>query len=269
MPTTDTTLAATARRHLPEYLIEAWGIGTFMVSALAFTTLLEHPASPARQSLPDPFVRRALMGLAMGVTGIGLVYSPWGRQSGAHFNPGLTLTFLRLGRVEPRDALGYVAAQLGGALAGVALAWLALGSLLADPAVRFAVTLPGAGAAAAFAAEAAISFVLMLVVLRSSNAPRLMRWTGVLVGGLVALYISFEAPISGMSMNPARSLGSAAGARLFEGLWIYFTAPPLGMLLAAELYRRLRGVPPVRCAKLHHASARPCIFRCGWRVATR
>jgi aquaporin Z len=132
--------------------------------------------------------------------------------------------------------------------------------------VRFAVTLPGAGAAAAFAAEAAISFVLMLVVLSSSNAPRLMRWTGVLVGGLVAAYIAFEAPISGMSMNPARSLGSAAGARLFEGLWIYFTAPPLGMLLAAELHPRLHGLPPVRCAKLHHANRRRCIFRCGWRA---
>ena len=90
--------------HWREYLIEAAGLGLFMVSAAAMTTLLEHPASPVRLALPDPILRRILMGLAMGLTAASLIYSPWGRRSGAHFNPAVTLTVLRLGKVSRRDA---------------------------------------------------------------------------------------------------------------------------------------------------------------------
>jgi aquaporin Z len=95
------------RTHWPEYLMEAAGLGIFMVSACGFGTLLEYPASPVRQAIPDPLARRALMGLAMGLTAIALVYSPWGKRSGAHLNPAVTWTFWRLGKVAPRDALAY------------------------------------------------------------------------------------------------------------------------------------------------------------------
>ncbi len=255
----------TLRRHWPEYAIEASGIGLFMVSALCFTTLLEHPASPLRAALPEAGLRRGLMGLAMAATALALVYSPFGQRSGAHFNPSFTLAFWSLGRIAPVDAAGYVLAQLGGALAGVALASALLAGWVADPAVRHAVTLPGAaGAGAAFAAELAISFVLMSAVLVLSNRPRVARFTGLCAAGLLALYIALEAPISGMSMNPARSLGSAAGERLATALWIYFTAPPLGMLLAAWLYRRIGGDDAVLCAKLHHDNDQRCIFHCRW-----
>jgi len=81
---------------------------------------------------------------------------------------------------------------------------------------------------------------------------------------LVAVYITFEAPISGMSMNPARTFGSAYWAHAWTALWIYFTAPPLGMLLAAELYLRIRGAHRVFCAKLHHHNSARCIFRCNF-----
>ena len=70
--------------HLPEYLMEALGLGLFMISAATFGTLIEHPASPVRAAIADPFPRRVLMGLAMGLTSVALVYSPWGRRSGAH-----------------------------------------------------------------------------------------------------------------------------------------------------------------------------------------
>ena len=96
-----------------------------------------------------------------------------------------------------------------------------------------------------------------------SNAPRLARYTGLCAGILVAAYITFEAPISGMSMNPARSFASALLADRWTAFWIYVAAPLIGMLLAAEL--RLRLSPrPVRCAKLHHDNPRRCIFRCGY-----
>jgi len=84
-------------------------------------------------------------------------------------------------------------------------------------------------------------------------------------GVLVAVYISLEAPLSGMSMNPARTLGSALAANAWDSLWIYFTAPPLGMLLAGEVYLRFRGRRNVFCAKLHHDNTKRCIFRCNYR----
>lgn len=105
----------------------------------------------------------------------------------------------------------------------------------------------------------------MSIVLVTTNTPRLARFTGLFAGALVAFYISVEAPLSGMSMNPARTFGSALPAQLWAALWVYFTAPPLAMLLAAEAYLRLRGSQRVMCAKLNHHNNKRCIFHCGYR----
>jgi len=102
------------------------------------------------------------------------------------------------------------------------------------------------------------------VVLITTNTEMLARYTGLCAGALVALYIIVEAPVSGMSMNPARTFGSAVPAQLWTSLWIYFSAPPLGMLLASEVYLRLRGAQAVFCAKLHHDNDKRCIFHCGY-----
>jgi aquaporin Z len=253
------------KAHWPEYLMEAWGLGTFMVSAGVFGTLLFHPASPVARAIPDPLALRALMGVLMGLTAVALIYSPWGRQSGAHLNPAVTLTFLRLGKVRPWDALFYVLAQAAGGTLGVLLVAAALGPLFREPPVAYVATVPGeAGAAVALLAEALISLVLMTVILLATNTPRLARLTGVLAGLLVALFITVEAPFSGMSMNPARSLASALPAGLWQAFWIYLVGPPLGMLLAVDLYRALRRSPEVVCAKLVHHTHRRCIFRCGY-----
>jgi len=254
-----------AGTHWREYAIEGGLLGLFMISACGFTTLLEHPASPVVRSLPDPFLRRFLTGCAMGATAIALIYSRWGMRSGAHMNPAITLTFTRLGKVGPRDALAYVVAQFAGGALGVLLSGWALGPLLAHDRVRWAVTVPGPhGPLVAFGAEVAIAFLLMTVILRVSNHARFAAWTGLCAGLLVAAYITFEAPLSGMSMNPARTLASALGAREWASLWIYFSAPLLGMLLAAEVYLRTRGPEAVFCAKLHHRNTEPCIF-CEYR----
>jgi aquaporin Z len=251
-------------RFRAEYAIEAALLGMFMISACGFVVLLEHPESALRLTVSDPTLRRLLMGTAMGSTAIALIYSPWGKRSGAHMNPAVTLTFARLGMMAPRDAAGYVAAQFVGGVAGVLMASLVLGELLADRATNYAATLPGPrGVAIAFGAEALITFVLMGVILTVSNHPRWARLTGLCAGLLVALYITVEAPLSGMSMNPARTLGSAAFARDWTAIWLYFVAPPLGMLAAAELYVRRRGRSTVFCAKLCHAE--PCLF-CEWRA---
>ncbi len=255
-------------RAWPEYLMEAAGLGLFMLSACLFTALIDYPGSPVRQAISGPFLRRALIGIAMGLTAVGIIYSPWGQRSGAHLNPSVTLTFFRLGKVESWDALFYVLAQFAGGMTGVLVAARVLGDPLADPSVQYAATVPGPGGpGVAFVAEAVISFGLMAVVLAVSNTERLARFTGLFAGLLVATYIMFEAPLSGMSMNPARTLGSALPAQVWTALWIYFAAPPLGMLLAAEVYLRVRGARGVICAKLHHHNSRRCIFRCGYAEA--
>jgi aquaporin Z len=253
----------TIESHWPEYLMEAAELGVFMVSACSFTVLLEHPASPVRLMLPSSLLRMALIGVAMGFTLLGLIHTPWGKRSGAHMNPSTTLMFLRLGKVETWDAIFYMCFQFIGALAGVMLSCAILGSILRHPSVNFAVTQPGsAGVASAFIAEAIISFVLALTVLNTSNDIHLSRFTPYCAAILVATYITFEAPFSGMSMNPARTFGSALPAHAFHALWVYFTAPPMGMLLAAEVYLRMRSSRTVYCAKYHHNNSMRCIFRC-------
>jgi aquaporin Z len=259
------SMARSLRRHWPEYLMEAALLGLFMVSAACFAALIHHPDLPVRRAIESPLLRRALMGAAMGLTALALVFSPWGQRSGAHFNPSITLTYLRLGKIESRDALFYVLFQFAGGLAGILIAAAILGELIAHPAVNHVATLPGeAGIAAAFVAEAAISFILMSAILSVSNTARLARFTPFFAAALVATFITVEDPFSGMSMNPARSFAPAAAANLWTSLWIYFTAPPLGMLLAAEVYVRARGVRSVICAKLHHENGKRCIFRCGY-----
>jgi aquaporin Z len=253
------------REHWPEYLMEAAGLGLFMLSAAVVTSLIEYPDSPLYHLLPDPVVRRVLIGIVMGLTAIGIIYSPWGKRSGAHLNPAVTMTFFRLGKIQGLDAAFYVLAQFVGGLIGLLVAAMVIGMAIEHPTVNYVVTVPGLdGTWIAFIAEACISFGLMLVVLIVSNQAKLNAWTGVFAGMLVAIYIAAEAPLSGMSMNPARSFASALPAHLWTDFWVYLTAPLLGMLLAAECYVRVSGAHRILCAKLHHHNDARCIFRCNF-----
>jgi len=166
------------KEHWPEYLCEAAELGTFMISASVFTILLWHPSSPVLNFIPHPFVRRMLTGMAMGGTAIALIFSPLGKRSGGHFNPAVTLTFWRLGKVKSWDAFFYIMAQFIGGIAGVLLVSLFATMALADPSVNYVATLPGPrGIWVAFVAELVIAFILMSVVLRVSNTPHLARYT--------------------------------------------------------------------------------------------
>jgi aquaporin Z len=155
----------------------------------------------------------------------------------------------------------YSAAQLLGAVAGVALASFALQGAPAHKAVRYAATLPGIyGNTIAFVAELAISFILMGAILFASNHKVLAPYTHYFAATLVAAYIAFESPISGMSTNPARTFGPAICARYWHALWIYFIGPPLGMLAAAEMFALVREHKGPYCAKLHHHNDKRFIF---------
>src|SRR4029453_14010231 len=168
-----------AFQHWPEYLMEAACLGTFMISAGVFTALLEYPNSSVRRAIPNDFVRLALNGLAMGLTAIGIIYSPWGARSGAHMNPAVTWTFFRLGKVKSWDALFYPIFQTLGGVAGVLLVKFTLREVFTHVPGNYVVPVPGkAGVATAFVAEAIIACGMMVMVLFMTNTPKLTRFTG-------------------------------------------------------------------------------------------
>jgi aquaporin Z len=231
-------LIAALRDNLKIYLIEAWALGMFMVSACAFVILVEHPDLPVRAAIASPLARRFLIGLAMGVTALLLIYSKWGKLSGAHMNPAVTLTFLNLDRISKINAFWYIIFQFaGGALAVYLFKWF-LPGFISDPSVNYAVTVPGtAGEGIALGLEALLSLLIILTVLFSSNHEKIAPYTGWMVGLWLTVFITFEAPFSGMSINPARTVASALPGNVWTGWWLYFTGPIAAMMLGGWLYR--------------------------------
>jgi aquaporin Z len=262
-PAFNETALLTFRRNWSLYVFEGAELAIFMISACVFTVLLFDPSYAAIRLFPSPTIRRLLMGVAMGMTAIFIIHSPMGKRSGAHFNPAITLTYLRLGKMLRWDAMFYVVFQFLGGVFGVGIAALFLGSSIAIPSVDYAVTVPGLfGTAAAFLAELFMATLLMGVVLWSTNRPSMARYTSYCVGSLIALYILLFAPVSGFSINPARTTGSAVFAHVWTAVWLYFTAPVIGMMYSAELYIRILGADRVLCAKLHPDPNYPCPFLC-------
>ena len=257
------TSLVTFARDWRLYVCEGVELALFMISACVFTVVLFHPGYAALRWVPSAWGRRGVMGVAMGLTAVGIIHSPMGKLSGAHFNPAITLTYLRLGKIRVEDACFYVAAQFAGGVLGVGVSALLLGAQLAAPGVDYAATLPGVGGTAgAFAAELLMATVLMGVVLCTSNRPGIAPYTSWCVGLLIAMYIVLFAPVSGFSINPARTVGSAVFARVWTALWVYFAAPLAGMMLAAEAYLRAEGEDRILCAKLHPDAGYPCPFLC-------
>jgi aquaporin Z len=251
------------RTHWPLYIFEGAELALFMISACVFTVILFDPSIPIQNELPGPVWRRLLMGLSMGITAVLIIHSPMGKRSGAHFNPAITLTYFRLGKVARPDAWLYVLSQFIGGVLGVGLSALLLGRALASPTVMFAETVPGKyGTGAAFAAEAFMAALLMGVVLWTSNRPSLAPLTSYFVGILITFYVLVFAPVSGFSINPARTTASAVFADVWTAIWLYFTAPVLGMLFAAEVYIRSQGEDRILCAKMHPDNRYECPFLC-------
>ena len=177
-------------------------------------------------------------------------------------NPAVTLSALRLGRIGKWDAAGYIVAQFAGALLGVFLMSHLAGRYLSHPSVNYVATLPGKPVLVAWVAEAIIAFGMMSMSITLNRYPKVAPYTGCFAGALVALYITFEAPISGMSLNPARSFGSAFWAHTWMHLWIYFTAPIVGMLAAVELLRLGSRHPDRLCCKHNHSRRVACHCPC-------
>jgi len=173
--------------------------------------------------------------LTFGLVVMVMVYAT-GHLSGAHLNPAVTLAFASIGRFPWRQVPGYVAGQCAAAL----LAAFAL-RLLFGAAGGLGVTAPAGGIAQSIVIEAILTAFLMFVITAvATDARATGTLAGVAIGGTVALGALFGGPVSGASLNPARSLGPAVAAGDLSSLWIYAVGPIVGALAGAWIYRTLR-----------------------------
>jgi aquaporin Z len=249
--------------HWREYLMEAVELGILMVCICLSGALIYGRDSPLQRVPLSSPERALLMGVLVAASTYFIIRSPFGRRTGAHLNPAITIAYLWLGRIHRWDALNYVLAQFAGALAGVLLAYETLGHHLTAPPVRYVVTLPGMyGRGVAFVAEFLLAALVMGVVLFATNHRRLAQFSPYLFALITVFGYVLGASISGFSVNPARSFSSALFARIWQGVWIYFAAPCLGMLAAAAIYVRSMGPTKVYCAKVFHDLKTPCPFPC-------
>lgn len=230
-------MKAAFRQNWRHYLQEALGLAIFMISACFFSAMLFSGKSSWHHAIPDQMMRNVIMGIAMGITALLIFYSPLTAPSGSQINPAVTLTFLRLDKMCRYDALFFIIFQVAGGVSAVyVMQWL-MGSILTDPPVNSAITIPGmTGTSWALVTEFTIAFITMGMVLFTSDQKNLKKYTRVFAAMLVCTWVIAAGPVSGFGMNPARSLASALPAHTWTAFWIYLLVPFAGMLLAAELY---------------------------------
>lgn len=254
--------------HLPEYFAEFLGTAIMMTIGIGAVTVMFAAATPLRTWIPSDDVRRLITGIIFAGGATAVVLSPLGQRSGGHLNPAVTFGFWWKGQVQTRDALAYAAAQIAGATVGV-FAVAMIGGAYAQS-VQLGITLPGEGYSAltAFIAEIVITFLLVALILFCVNKQRFATKTPYLAGALVAFLVFVEAPISGTSLNPARSFAPSLLTNTYTDQWLYWLGPPVGAVLAVLLFVQLvakkdRG----GCAKLFHTERYRCIFLdCAYRV---
>ncbi len=251
------------RAHAPEYLAEFAGTGLMLFIGLSAIVVNFGEGSPIVDKVPNEHLRRLLTGIIFAGGATFVVYSPLGKRSGGHLNPAVTLAFFLLEKIGPRDAVAYVVAQVVGALLAATAVRLLWGNLAAS--VDVGATVPGLGGpVAAVAAEVAITFLVVTLILNFVDRVNIAQYTGAAAGTLIAFLVFVEAPVSGTSFNPARSLGPAVISGDYSYIWIYLAPPLVGALLAAWLFQRFRRSTTI-CAKLyHHKDEHLCIFKCGY-----
>ena len=265
------TLPATRPRawHWPEYGVECAGTMWNVFVGLSAVVFNMSPGMPGSRLIPDASLRLWITGLIFAGSGSLFAISPWGRLSGAHINPSVTLAFWARGKVQPHDLAGYLCAQfLGGAL-GAMLLTLVWGVHAAG--VNNGMTLPGPAwsSGAAFAVEFLMTFSYVLAILFFVSHPRLLHWTALMNWFVVAGLVWLAAPATGTSLNPARSFGPAFVTGNWHAYWIYLLAPPAGALLAAAGTPYLTERGEVLTAKLFHSTRYRSIFNRPYKGAAQ
>ena len=220
--------------HLAEWSAELLGTGLVLLVGLSAVCFDFGSASPLH-ALPTS-LRYLLTGLVFAGTGSLFALTPPGRRSGAHLNPVVTLVFWSQRKVHWHDLVGYVLAQLLGAIIGAAIVRAAWGAQAVS--VHDGATQPGPGVSAAVAVllEAAMTAVVILTILLMTSRAAIARYTPLVLWLLIAVFVWQLAPLTGTSLNPARSLGPALVAPLLGPYWIYVVGPCLGGAVAALLF---------------------------------
>jgi aquaporin Z len=240
------------RREL--FLSEMFGTAILLLVGLSSVIFMFSANSPFVALVPSLILRRVLNGLFFGSVGAAIALSPIGQISGAHLNPVVTLAFYLMGKLTGRTAIGYVLAQLCGAVIGCLplILWGSMGRSMA-----YAVTLPGQGysTTAVVFGEVITTFCLIAYLCVFLAFRPLRPYTPFCIPFLFAIMVPLEAGISGISVNPARSFGPAVVSEVWTGWWIYWIGPFLGGLLAivvcGSLARR------IDVAKLYHFDSDP------------
>jgi aquaporin Z len=213
--------------------------------------------------VPNASLRLLLTGLCFAGSGSLVAISPLGRLSGGHINPSVSLAFWLDGKMHFHDLSGYIAGQILGGMMGAAIlvgVWRkhALS-------VHNGMTLPGEGWALwqVFAAEVILTGLLVLLIFIFVSSRRLMRWTPFMTWIVVALIVWLEAPISGTSLNIARSFGPALMSNVWTAQWLYAIAPTLGGALGWAAFRLgAKAGRDVLTGKLFHVPNYRTVFNC-------
>jgi len=238
-------------RHIPWalFLSELIGTALLVLVGLSLVILMFGTGTPMASLIPSEGLRRLITGFLFGTTGACIALSPVGKVSGAHINPAVTLGFRLMGKLDLRTTIGYIVAQLIGAVVGSLplLLWGTMGK-----GVAFGATLPGSGTTLSTSLLGEVITTFMMVALLSVFlAFRSIRpFTPAIFPPLYAIMVWAEAPISGTSTNPARSLGPSVISGQWQGWWIYWVGPLAGMLLALLACSFI--VKRIEVAKLYH-----------------
>ncbi len=248
--------------HWSEYGAELLGTAFLVFVGLSAVVFDFGKSLPPSSLIPSASLRRLITGLIFAGSGSLVAISPFGKLSGAHINPSVSLAFWAQGKMKHIDLIGYILAQFLGAIVGELLLVFVWGNYAHS--VNNGMTLPGAGYPLwlVFLAETGLTCLLVLLIFLFVSSHRLMRWTPLMNWFLVATMVWLEAPISGTSLNPARSIGPALITWLWTSQWLYCVAPPLGGLLAVALFRLISiGERDVLTGKLFHVSHYRSIFK--------
>ena len=249
----------TQRFHWQPYLSELIGTALLVLVGLSLVIIMFGSGSPMARLIPSEGLRRLITGFLFGTTGAAIALSPVGAWSGAHINPVVTLAFRLMGKLDLRTTLGYIAAQLIGAVLGSLplLLWGAMGK-----SVAYGATTPGQGFGlmTALLGEVVTTFLMVALLAVFLGFRAIRPFTPAIFPPLYAFMVWAESPLSGTSTNPARSLGPAMVSGQWEGWWIYWIGPITGMLLAVLACSAL--AKRIDVAKIYHFdSDRDRLFR--------
>jgi aquaporin Z len=231
------------------YCAEFIGTALLVLIGLSLVIFMFGQGTPVANVIPNQALRRFITGFLFGTTGALVAVSPLGKVSGAHINPAVSLGFNLMGKLAPDVTVGYILAQLAGGLLG-SLPLLAWGSM--GRSVAFGATLPGSSysTSTALLGEVITTFVMVALLCVFLGFREIRRFTPALFPPLYGVMVCLEAPISGTSTNPARSFGPSVISGVWQGWWLYWVGPCLGMLIAIIACSRL--AKRIEVAKLYH-----------------